>query len=1355
MAKHSGTSGKRPGTFTALAAVALMAVGAPAVWAGPGHVCLNGTAAPCAGAMLPTYYANSPLLRKFVDPLPLLAAPGSGLPAYIPLAVADTQTYPGSNYFVIGAVEYAAQMHADLATPTPLRGYVQLYPQGTLVTALPATAVALHYPDGAPIHWPGTTEQVWAYDAPHYLGPVIATPRGVPVRVKMMNFLPTGAAGDLKLPVDEGLGGAGHASPTERFTQNRISVHLHGGDSPWISDGHPHQWFVPAGDLTPYKRGATFANVPDMADPGEGGQTLYWPNNQSARMLWYHDHTFGLTRQNVYAGLAAGYLITDAAEDRTLGVDALETIPLVIQDKTFVPADIATQDAKWDLMHWGQPDGLWLPHVYEPNILPGGILNPAGRWDFGPTDPLALATALLPLPDGSYGNVSTTPEMYMDTPVINGKAYPTLTVDPKAYRMRFLNGSNDRYFNISLWVADASGKEVPMVAEPSPLAALTVTTGGSGYTNPVVTITDPRGSGATAKATIDPVTGAITAITLLTPGANYTAPVVSIADAGGFGSGAAAIAATLGRLGGIPDPAAAGPAVIQFATEGGLLPAPVVHRPQPIQLDAFGTVTAGGFYLANAERADTVVDFSQYAGKTLIVYNDSTAPVPAGDPRYDYYTGNADQTAVGGAPATLPGYGPNTRTLMQIVVRPNAPAAPFDPLGNGGPLVNTLPLAFQANAAVEPPVAGRVPVASLRFNSLANTLTFPDGTVAPLQVKTIEGGYDVNFGRLIANFGAELPGAVAPTPLGFIDPPTEIIEDGKPQYWRIKNHDADNHPIHFHLFNVQVIARVNPDNSLKAPLPQESGWKDVVQNWPGEELIVALKPKTPVVPFGVPNSRHLLDPTLPQGTSINNALAYPAGTAAPFAFAQYDLLTGAPKAVSNQQQDFSWEYVWHCHILGHEENDLMRPMAFKAALAAPDAPLGVSLSAGRVSWIDPTPPNTVSWNPKNEIGFRVERAAVTDGIVGAYAPIAQAGAFVSPTVNTLANATTATDPAVLPPNTDFAYRVVAVNAVGETASAPALLQQPPAAPSGLTATVTAVPTVNSVNVKLAWTDLASNESGYQVFRNGGVAPIATLAANSTGFTDTLSGLTPTTIASQSYAVRAVNGTGASASASVTVPLSVQLAAPANLAAAYTAAAGTAVRKVGLSWTDQSLAESGYVVLRATGTVNATTGAVAWSPPVRLPTATSVLAANLGSYADTGNSIALNTLYQYQVAALNGAVQGPTASAFAATMTALAAPSQLQAQGVATASTLALQWQQTASAQATGYTVQRCTGAVAVCAGANAVWKDVGSTAGVNTTKFFDAGLATKTTYTYRVRAVNSLVPTLVSPWSTGLALKTL
>ncbi len=76
--------------------------------------------------------------------------------------------------------------------------------------------------------------------------------------------------------------------------------------------------------------------------------------------------------------------------------------------------------------------------------------------------------------------------------------------------------------------------------------------------------------------------------------------------------------------------------------------------------------------LAPAERADVIVDFSQFAGQTLILYNDAPAAFPARVPSYDYYTGAPDLSPVG-VPPILPGYGPNTRTIMQVKIAGTAP----------------------------------------------------------------------------------------------------------------------------------------------------------------------------------------------------------------------------------------------------------------------------------------------------------------------------------------------------------------------------------------------------------------------------------------------------------------------------------------------------------------------------------------------------------------------------------------------------------------------------------------------------------------------------------------------------------
>ena len=130
------------------------------------------------------------------------------------------------------------------------------------------------------------------------------------------------------------------------YTQNRTAVHLHGGFTPWISDGTPYQWITPAGE-TGYTTGASLQNVPDMPDPGPGAATNYYTNQQSNRLMFYHEHAVGITRLGVYGGLAAGYLITDPQEEALINAGTIPNrrirrvyrygIPLIIQDKTFVP----------------------------------------------------------------------------------------------------------------------------------------------------------------------------------------------------------------------------------------------------------------------------------------------------------------------------------------------------------------------------------------------------------------------------------------------------------------------------------------------------------------------------------------------------------------------------------------------------------------------------------------------------------------------------------------------------------------------------------------------------------------------------------------------------------------------------------------------------------------------------------------------------------------------------------------------------------------------------------------------------------------------------------------------------------
>jgi hypothetical protein len=334
-----------------------------------------------------------------------------------------------------------------------------------------------------------------------------------------------------------------------------------------------------------------------------------------------------------------------------------------------------------------------------------------------------------------------------------------------------------------------------------------------------------------------------------------------------------------------------------------------------------------------------------------------------------------------------------------------------------------------------------------------------------------------------------------------------------------------------HLFNAQVVNRVGWDGVVRPPDANELGWKDTIRMNPLEDIIIAAKAESQLLPFGLPNSRRLMDPSLPQGSTLG--------------FTQVDPTTGNPALVTNELADFGWEYVWHCHLLGHEENDMMRPLIMNVTSINPGDPVYTSgapvLSVSTVAlpfvltWTDPTPvlprapvtgvPANLG-NLANEIGFHVQRAVGA----GAFATIAEA----------LANSTTYTDTtAVL--GTTYRYRVVAFNTAGDSTSnivTALLTPPPPAAPTALTARIA---TMNPPTVALAWTDNSNNETSFTIQRatNAGFTQnltTFTVGANVVAYSDT----TVVRGTSYWYRVFAVNS-GANSAFTNTATISVQIA----------------------------------------------------------------------------------------------------------------------------------------------------------------------------------------------------------------------
>ncbi|MCJ7445708.1 MAG: multicopper oxidase domain-containing protein [Methanotrichaceae archaeon] len=755
-------------------------------------------------------------------------------------------------------------------------------------------------------------------------------------------------------------------------------------------------------------------------------------------------------------------------------------IPLIIQDKSFVDnTTIAFQDPTWN---WGTgpkdvtgkitkaiTGDLWYPHVYMPNQNPADLVggaNAFGRWDFGPFMMPGLPVEFPPiqnpyLPGGpleyqlipAIPNASTPMEAFMDTAMVNGAVYPNLNVEPKAYRFRILNAANDRFFNLQLYKATGI------------VSNLTLTGGGSGYNcTPSVSITNGGGTGATASATIDPVSGKVIVVNLLTVGSGYTTvPTVTITGGGGAGATATAkiytkptevgmVPAPDGRDGGVPDPTTSGPSFIQIGNEGGFLPAPVVLPNRPVgwnndQSSAdYGIVNQGTLQLACAERADVIVDFSQYAGKTLILYNDAPAAFPAPDPRYDYYTGHPDLTDTGGAPKTQPGYGPNTRTIMQIKVL-SAPVGP-DYMTT---TLQTLQNVF-ANTSSKKGVFSssqdEVIVPQSNYNSAYNK-NFPDqyvnssdtsktfqtvsGASATVKIEgkailddlmmtsatTAVGTYDTEYGRMNAVLGLQIPVAPGFAIYPYPSPPVEIIKNsvyGTPigslgdgtQIWNFRHYGVDSHPIHVHLFDVQIINRV-AGTTIRPPDANELGWKETFKVNPLQDAIVAFRPTAPALPFEVPNSTRLLDPTLPLGQTMRVNATPPWGG--------FKDPSGAPVTIVNHLVNFGWEYVYHCHILDHEEFDMMHGMSFVVPPVAPSNLTAAIDGSVTLNWKD----NSIS-----ETGFNIQRA--------------RDASFTTDLTNFTVgqNVTTYIDNTFVP-STRYYYRVQASNIVGDTTNyAPAV-----------------------------------------------------------------------------------------------------------------------------------------------------------------------------------------------------------------------------------------------------------------------------------------------------------------------------
>jgi spore coat protein A len=275
-------------------------------------------------------------------------------------------------------------------------------------------------PTGAVPGYAGT--HAWSYLKPgqssrtSYIGPVVLATRGQPTEMKFVNLLGDTENTNVsayKYSTDQTLHWAdpnqdmfAHranppaylSDPAQNYDGSIPAVpHLHGGYVPPLLDGGPDAWFTSDGLVVGEgyysKDGITPKNY-----------CIYrYPNSQEGALIWFHDHTLGATRLNVYCGLAGAYLIADPSD--TLLATLPTLFPLVIQDRMF--------DTNGQL--------------FLPSDTAGGIL-----WALNPEHPYWV------------------PEFIGDTIVVNGKAWPYMDVDRKRYTFMFINGSNARGYEMFL-----------------------------------------------------------------------------------------------------------------------------------------------------------------------------------------------------------------------------------------------------------------------------------------------------------------------------------------------------------------------------------------------------------------------------------------------------------------------------------------------------------------------------------------------------------------------------------------------------------------------------------------------------------------------------------------------------------------------------------------------------------------------------------------------------------------------------------------------------------------------------------------------------------------------------------------
>lgn len=235
-----------------------------------------------------------------------------------------------------------------------------------------------------------------------------------------------------------------------------LITHVHGAHTGPESDGYPEAWYLPPGvDPALYATEGRLANQYGVSNTSNGTATFNYPNDQKSTTLWYHDHTLGMTRLNVYAGPAGFYLVREASDGETglssgtLPAPRPEVGANPLNHLAFREIPIAIQDRSFNV------DAVGNTSLFYPD-------NRAFFEGFSNAQQLKIPFVGDPL--GSDIAAIWNPEFFGNVIVVNGVSWPYLNVEPDIYRFRLLNGCNSRFLNLSLVALDKRGKvigEVP------------------------------------------------------------------------------------------------------------------------------------------------------------------------------------------------------------------------------------------------------------------------------------------------------------------------------------------------------------------------------------------------------------------------------------------------------------------------------------------------------------------------------------------------------------------------------------------------------------------------------------------------------------------------------------------------------------------------------------------------------------------------------------------------------------------------------------------------------------------------------------------------------------------------------